>query len=108
MTSCKTCGATESFNQTEVVATTPSVRNWFAYVKYRQKDSVSSGSLVISVRMKTRGFEGKFWRDSCPKVGKLILVFLVGVAGWRLGALGLRLFYFTKYVTWVYRGRGMF
>lgn len=40
----------------DVVATRPSVSQWFEYVRKRTSDMASSGSFSMSVRTKTRGF----------------------------------------------------
>ena len=56
---CMSWGYTLSFVQVLVHATNPSVWNWFAYSRYLHRDSASSGSFEISLRMKTRGFCGK-------------------------------------------------
>lgn len=58
------CGQTLFFIQVDVVATSPSVQNWFEYSRYRTSDSASSGSLEMSDRMKTRGFSLKHWMGS--------------------------------------------
>lgn len=56
---CISCGQTLSLIHVEEQATRPSVSNWLEYRRYLTSDSASSGSLEMSDRMKTRGFEGK-------------------------------------------------
>jgi hypothetical protein len=58
---CMSCGHTLFFIHVLVHATRPSVWNWFAYKRYRHRLSASSGSLEMSLRMKTRGFCAKLW-----------------------------------------------
>lgn len=67
-------GATAFRSQVDVTATTPSVRNWLAYVRYRQKDSASSGSLVMSVKMNTRGVHGNGMREAAPRVEETMVI----------------------------------